>query len=801
MKSLVILCLLALFTSCGPAKQEPQKEKTPLTVSPLSAEFVSLGEQKNLSVTSSSDWLVRSSQSWVKALTPKGTPEDKRITLEAGENKTSSPRTATVTVSNLDGESVQVSVSQEAAGGEEVPRGVSSAEDLVGLSKAVRGEGSIARYLVDGVIKFNKDIDASSITDWIPIGTADHPLTYSIDGNNKAITGINWSVDAGLYPDAGFVGVGKNITIGKLVFGSAGSTVNFKVSGSGSVRAGGIIGLAQGVTLQKVTNNAALSVSGTAGSDIILGGLAGEADAATLIGGEVDNQHGCRNLGNVSSSLPARAGGLVGSNAGEIRNCTFQATVSAPLEGDKGPAWLCAYSAPSAKDKVVSNFGYGFVGDTPSCMWNAMLNAEEAYNPESNTVDWTQDAYFDWKEVETRQLHSGVSYHHYSCINVPREIFVVEVDLTDPGIEITASFAGDIVPNPNGNKNSNNGKNIRELLSEICARKRAEGQKILAGVNAAFFDSNDGFTRGFHVEECQPAYVNNPDVVKQLPNHSWAFTVFTDGTASCGKKSFSGKLRHGGEEFAYYSVNDTILRHRSVNYEANLFTSRYVRQPYPDHPELVNPLAEDILYVICEYTGKPMEVNGGYAPARVVDIVDGRAGDITRPYLTAKNRVGIALSGQTAVTWKNRVKTGDAVDLRCDIAVDGVNKPIRTQVSTMYQLMTDGGDATSTVGSSSVLHTKYDPTSFPVVSQDLKKVWIVEVDGRQLWYSLGVKAYEMYRIAKKLGGWWMTRFDGGGSAAMWLWDADQGRGGLVSRPSDSKGERSCMNYLLIREKE
>lgn len=798
---LILAAALALMLSCGSNKNEPVGgETTPLSVTPLMLRAEALGGQFTLTVTSSTDWLVRSSAAWLKALTPKGTPSDTQIRLSADENKGESLREAVVTVSNLSGESKQITVTQAKTTGEVIEYGISSVQDLVGLSKAVRGEGSIARYLVDGVIRFNKDIDASSITEWIPIGDADYPLTYSIDGNNKIISGIHWSVDATKYPDAGFIGLGKGITVSRLTFGNSGSSVNFKVSGSEAVRAGGIIGQAQGVTLQKVTSNAALSLSGssTAGEQLLLGGIAGLADASTLIGGEVSTTHGCRSLGNLTSTIAARVGGIAGSNAGTIQGCTFQATVSAPREGNCGPAWLCAYGAPAAKDKVTGNNGYGYVGSTPSCMKNAMLNVEEAYDPEANTVDWTLDAYYDWTEVETKQLHSGAVYHHYSCTNVPREIYAVEVDLTDPGIELTAAFAGEIVPNPNGNGNSNNGKKIRELLSELCVRRRAEGQNILAGVNASFFNSHDGFTRGFHVEECQPVYINNPDVVKLLPNHAWGFTVFKDRTASCGKKSFSGKIRFGDQEFRYYSLNDTILRHRSAEYEANLFNSRYVRQPYPDHPELLNGLAGDVLYVTCEYTGTPMEVNAGWAQARVVDIRDGRSDAIEPPYISASNRVGLALSGATATAWKSGVKAGDSVQLRCDISVDGVSKPIYMQVSTMYQLMTAGEDVTSTVGASSVLHTKFDPTSFPVVSKDMKKVWIVEVDGRQLWYSLGVKAYEMYRIAKKLGGWWMTRFDGGGSAAMWLWDSAAGKGGLVSRPSDKLGERSCMNYLLIR---
>lgn len=795
-------CLLALVGACGGKTETPGGDQTPLAVSPNSLEFVALGEQKTLSVTSSKDWLVRSSASWLKVLTPKGLPSEKQIRVSTEENKTESVRTATLTVSNLGGESIQVTVSQQASGGEVIDRGISSAEDLVGLSKAVRGEGSIAPYLVDGVIKFNKDIDASSITDWIPIGSVDNPLTYSIDGNNRKIYNVNWKVNATSYTNVGLVGVGQGISISKLTFGNAGDQVEFTVSGAGKVRAGGIIGRALGVTVQKVTNNATLSVKGTAatGNDLIIGGIAGYSDGSSLIGGEVETTHGCKSLGNISVTVPAQAGGLVGYNSGAIQNCTFRADVSGPSQDSYGPGWICSYGLPSAKTKVLDNYGGGTVNGVACAMNNAMKNVQESYDPEANSVDWSQDAYYDWTEVETKQLHSGAVYHHYSCINVPREIYVVEVDLTDPGIEIAAAYAGEMIPNPNGNANNNNGKNLRELLSELCVRRRAEGQKILAGFNAGFFDSNDGITRGFHVEDRQPGYINNPAVVNALGNHKWGFTVFTDGTASCGIKKFSGKMRLAGEEYNYYSLNDTILRHVSADYQANLYTSRYVRQPYSSKPAILNNLASNALYVVCEYSGTPMEVNAGYAAARVVDIRDGRTGSITLPYLTAKNQVGIALSGEMASAWKAKVKVGDTVEFRCDISVDGVSKPILTQVSTMYQLMTDGQDASNTPGSTASLYTKYDPKTFPIVSQDLKKVWLVEIDGRQLWYSLGVKGYEMYRIAKKLGGWWTTGLDGGGSSAIWLWDASKGKGGLVNKPCDSKGERSCMNYLLIREK-
>lgn len=805
---IILLWALTLAASCSGKNEASGGDGSPLSVSPLSAEIVALGEQKTFSVSSSSEWLVRSSQNWLKVLKAKGKPEENSFSVTAEENKTTEKRSAQLTVSNLDGESKQISVTQAAGTGEETSRGISSAEDLVGLSKALRGEEgySVANYLVDGVIKFNKDIDASSIIEWIPLGNADYPLSYNIDGNNKTITGIKWEIDATKYMNVGFVGVGNGIKISRLTLGDSGSKMTFKVTGAGKVRAGGVIGRAIGVTLDKVTNKAALVVNGTAatGNDLIIGGLAGYSDGNSLVGGEVESRNGCKSLGDISVPVAAQAGGLVGYNSGSIQNCSFQASVNGPVSGEYGPGWICSYGLSSAKSKVKDNYGAGKVNGVASAVNNAMMNAKEAYDPESNTVDWSQDDYYAWKETEKVQLHSGATYHHYSCINVPREIFVLEVDLTDPGIEITAVIADESIPNPNGLKDNDYNyqlNTVRERLSDICKRRRSEGQKILAGVNSGFFDTFPGILRGFHVEEGQPAYINNPSVVKNLVNHSWGFTVFTDGTASCGKKTFSGKMRLDGTEYNYYTLNDTTLRHTSSEYQANLYNSRYKKQPHPEKPELVNDLAADALYVICEWDGDPMKVNTGYASATVKEIRDGRIGSITPPYVTSDKRFVISLSGEMASQWKSKVSVGGKVEVKCEIAVDGVKKPIYSQVSTMYQLMTDGADASNTPGSSASLYSKYDPMTYPVVSKDFKKVWLVEIDGRQLWYSMGVKGYEMYQIAKKLGGAWVTRFDGGGSSCIWVWDEAKGSGSIRSKPCDSPGgERSCMSYILVRAK-
>lgn len=421
--------------------------------------------------------------------------------------------------------------------------------------------------------------------------------------------------------------------------------------------------------------------------------------------------------------------------------------------------------------------------------------------PKRPTPEWTEDAYYDWTAVDTHSPCPGVTYTKYSFDNIPLIMNVLELDLANPSLELTTAFANNCVPNPNGNGNSNNGFNLRETLSQLCSRKRTEGEGIVAGVNSGFFDSNDGIPRGFHVENGRPVFINNPDVVKRLTNHAWAFTVFIDGTASCGRKSFSGKLLAKGKEFDYLSVNDTILRHTSSKHQINLFDRHYVEKPHPERPELANTLANNALYLIAEYSGNAMTVNGGFAAARITAIKDGRSTPLaTLPYISSDKQVGIALSGAQAKAVGGLVSVGDEISLRCDISVEGeATRPILTQNSSMFLIMKEGEDNTSSIPATNTVLSEAAPLTFPVVSKDGRTVWLVQVDGRSK-VSSGVRAYEMFRIAKKLGGWSMTRFDGGGSSSMWVYRASDDSGSLVSEPSDSKGERSCMNYLLVRQK-
>ncbi|MBQ7771563.1 MAG: phosphodiester glycosidase family protein [Bacteroidales bacterium] len=792
---------LALM-SCG--QTEDELPEASLTVTPAVVQLDPQGGQEYLTVSSDEDWLMRSDVNWVKVVTSSGkaSVDLVKASFTYDANTTGSVREGRLTVKSLSGKTVDVQLSQGKLDGPVAQRGISSPEDLIAFAQAVNEGSSLTPFMVDGVVVLLNDIDASSISEWIPIGTAANPFSGNFDGGGNLISNINWTIDASKYADAGIFGCIKGASIIGLNVGAAGNRITVKGNAS-ALNAGVIAGNASGGSLTGCINYADLVYEGNAsGGSVCLAGICGRSSS---------NIASCTNKGNILSPVVCRAAGFVAYNEGKVEGCINYGCILAEKSGEIGPSWACSYQKTPAN--FIKNTGNGHVGsyaaykDNPAgadsdAYLNAVVSpAKEGYDMDEAKIDNTKESYLNWKEVTSRQVASGVRYSHYDCINTPLKIHILEIDLSNPAVEVTTSYANDCVPNPNGNGNSNNGFNIRETLSQLCNRKRSEGNNIVAGVNTGFFDSNDGISRGFHIEEGEPVYINNPDVVKRLSNHAWGITIFTDGTASCGKKGFNGRLRTAGQEFEWCSMNDTIMRNVSSAYNINLYDSHYKQYPHPAHTNLTNKLAKNALYVIAEYVDAPMTVNNGYAAAKIVSIADGRTGTLANPpYITSERQVGISLSGAKADVFASLVKVGSTVEFRCDMTIEGEKtRPIYTQNSSMYHLLKDGVNNLGSVGSSD-LPTKRDPHMFPVISKDKKTLWLVEADGRQGWYSTGINGTEMLVLAKKLGGYNMTNVDGGGSATMWVYDSVAGSGKVVNSVSDSKGERSCLNYMLVKIK-
>lgn len=402
-----------------------------------------------------------------------------------------------------------------------------------------------------------------------------------------------------------------------------------------------------------------------------------------------------------------------------------------------------------------------------------------------------------WTTVDTAHLAKGCTYYAMEFKNITRKMKVLEISL-GAAVDVTTSYANDCVPNPNGNNNSNNGFCIRETLSQLCARKRTEGQDVLGGINTGFFDSNDGISRGAHIEEGQFAYMPNPKIADGLVNHAWALTIFKDNTASCAKKEFTGKVKIAGVEKNFYSVNDTILRGRNdailKTYPVNVYTSRYKQTPHSAYPKLTNILSQNATYIVAKVSGGGLYVNEGWITASVTKVVDGAN---EQPYLTDSDQIAVQIHSSVASQFSS-VKVGDEISLKADMLVGGISKPIYTQNSTMWQFITEGENTVGTIPVDHSFRTLQDPMTFVTVNKKTSRICLIEIDGRQTNWSIGVTADDCAQIALHLGAWNATRFDGGGSSAMWLYRS--GTGALVTKPSDSKGERSCLNYIYVRKK-
>lgn len=796
------LLIAGILSSCGPKGVEPQSAA--LTVDPKTMVLDPQGGQESVTVTSGEDWLMRTDAKWLKITTSSGKASASAVkanfTYEA--NQSGADREALITVKTLKGSTAEVKLTQAKFEGELDVRGISSAQDLIEFAQAVNDGTSLTPFMVNGDIVLLNDIDASSIKEWIPAGTKESPFTGVFVGNGHTIKNINWEVDLSKYPHAGFFGYAKGASISGLNVGAAGDVIALK-GNTTSLNAAAIVGYAEGGFVANCKVYASQIYTGAnSGGYIHIGGICGYSSAEV---------QGCENRGNILCPVIARAAGFVAYNEGKVSECKNYGCILAEKSGEIGPAWACSYQK-TASD-FVKNVGKGHVGsyatykDKPEdADWDAYLNAvvspaKEGYDMEEVTIDNLKESYLNWTEEKVLQLASGVKYTQCNCINTPLKVNILEINLADQNVEVTASYANDCVPNPNGNSNSNNGFKIRETLSQLCNRKRTEGQNIIAGINSGFFDSNDGISRGYHIEEGKPVYINNPYVFSKLPNHSWGITVFADGTASCGKKGFKGKIKAEGQEFEWHSMNDTLLRHVSASYQVNLYDAHYKKQPHSGYPNLTNPLAKNALYVVAEYTGDPMQVNCGYAAAKVVSIADGRTSALSEaPYISAKNQVAISLSGAKADAVKALVSVGSTIELRCDMTIEGeTTRPIYTQCSSMFELMKNGADNLSSLPSNHDPAAR-DPRTVPIISKDKKTLWLVQVDGRQGWYSCGISHEEMMVLAKKLGGYSATNLDGGGSSVMWVYDSAAGKGSVVNSVSDSKGERSCLNYMLIKVK-
>lgn len=90
----------------------------------------------------------------------------------------------------------------------------------------------------------------------------------------------------------------------------------------------------------------------------------------------------------------------------------------------------------------------------------------------------------------------------------------------------------------------------------------------------------------------------------------------------------------------------------------------------------------------------------------------------------------------------------------------------------------------------------FDTTRHPrtMIGDDGTSIWLITVDGRQPWISLGMSFKELQGLARRLGLRSALNLDGGGSTTMVI------RGVIVNNPSDQTGARKVSDAIVVRAK-
>lgn len=397
---------------------------------------------------------------------------------------------------------------------------------------------------------------------------------------------------------------------------------------------------------------------------------------------------------------------------------------------------------------------------------------------------------YELRCVDKTELAGGVNYRKYELKDT-KKVYVAEADLTQAQVTLDSFFADDVCPNPYF-ENSNNGKKLRETLSEICIRKRSEGHNILVGVNGEYYESQCGILLSFHVDNGEVVFIPDPYTVSVHKTFDHGFVLFKDGTTSTEARTVDCKARWSDIEVPIYSVNDTIVRlstnarSGAVPYQScNLYNYRYRKIPFASEPTLVNPIGTKALFIVCKSEGE-LQNNIGWIDASITSVTDGRNGSLSEaPYVSGKDEYVLQLTGTTADKYAS-AKVGDPISVRFDISVGGQAKPIKTHIGGIFRLVHNG----EYVEVPSSRQTEKKRATIVGTDESGKIVKIICIDTDKFLYK------DHAEVCKLLGVKEAIKVDGGGSTEMWTWDK---RKGIIQCPStDSRGpERSNMNYLTI----
>ncbi len=351
------------------------------------------------------------------------------------------------------------------------------------------------------------------------------------------------------------------------------------------------------------------------------------------------------------------------------------------------------------------------------------------------------------EELVNRTVAPGVRYRSFYLPQGPWAIHLLEIDLTNPAIDIKSVKAQDRLIGS-------------ERTSSMASRYNGNGHWVVGAINGDFYD-----TGGIPIN-CQ---VINSRLLKTPGSHS-VIGFYTN------LKPFIEILQYSGviiKKNKYRHTLDGINRNRKTD-ELIVYNSFFGTSSQ------TNIWGTEIRFRAV----KGWAVNDTF---RVVVIgIDSTHGNQDIPA-----NGGIFSGHGAARDWLLRkIAVGDT--LKLVLQLQPLKKKIKEAVGGLPRIIRDGQTSIEegSVGFENVRH----PRTGVGFSQDSTKLFLFTVDGRQPGYSDGMTLYEMADFLKPLGVYQAVNLDGGGSTTMVV------RNQVVNRPSDPTGERLVANSLLVISK-
>jgi hypothetical protein len=365
-----------------------------------------------------------------------------------------------------------------------------------------------------------------------------------------------------------------------------------------------------------------------------------------------------------------------------------------------------------------------------------------------------------------RELALGVRYTQFTDPRGPWAINLVRVDLRRAHVQIRNARALDHLKG-------------RERVSDMVRRVNATGVRVLAAVNADFFNLESGENENNQVidGEWWKGLKVSDSPYDTWDNSHVQFGIDGAGRPLIDRFMLDAKAWDRGRTTPIVTVN---FNPAGKPEGTALYTSRYGETTPHDTTRRTVEAAlmsagkrgDTLVFVrrgaVSPSSGSPIPAGGAvlaaYGPGLRADEVQAMAdGDTVKVLLATLPR---APHGAAPV-----MIVGGWPRILCD----GENI---------------AGDAATLEGTLSRNAEARHPRTAIGFSRDSSTLFVLTVDGRSE-NSGGMTLVELANFMRELGAWQAMNFDGGGSTTMVV------NGSVVNHPSDKEGERAVGNALLI----